>query len=137
MIKLFSPLSRRLRNRKGFTIIELLVVVVIIALLVAIATPLYVDARQRARQTAHDANAKILKGAAVMFIMENPSTAAIWAPFANQKATEVAGSLAPHDQWAKYVEVFPENPLVNDGSYVVEINEDGGFTVSPDVGAYE
>ena len=137
MIK-FSSLSSLKRNRKGFTIIELMVVVLIIALLVAIAAPLYADVRLQTRKTAHDANVRTLKSAATLFVMANPSASAIWAPFANQKASEVAGSLATHDRWGRYVEVWPENPMVVGGTYVVEIDGgSGAVTVSPGAGAYE
>ena len=52
---------RKLFNRGGFTIIEVLTVCVIIGVIVAIAIPLYNDARTQARQTAHNANVRQLE----------------------------------------------------------------------------
>lgn len=49
---------RRLLNRKGFTLIELIVVVLILGILAAIAMVGYANITDRANQTAVEANAK-------------------------------------------------------------------------------
>ena len=54
---------RRTRNQKGFTIMELLIVIVIIGILIAIAVPAYQNFRDRARLTACQANRRTIKSA--------------------------------------------------------------------------
>lgn len=45
-------MNRVFRNQKGFTLIELVMVIVILAVLGAVAIPIYVDLRQEARDAA-------------------------------------------------------------------------------------
>lgn len=120
------------KNQKGFTLVELLVVVVIIALLVAVSVPLYNQAQQRAREAAFNANVRTLKGAATMFMLDYPMTEAIWAPFAGQEAEPREG-LAVHDRWQLYLESWPEDSTRPGSTFVVEISRSGRITVSPDV----
>ncbi|HEY3373848.1 MAG TPA: type II secretion system protein [Candidatus Aquicultor sp.] len=54
---------RNIRNEKGFTLIELMVVILIIGILVAIAVPVFNSARQSAYQRTCQANLRTLDGA--------------------------------------------------------------------------
>lgn len=51
-----SPRGRTDRDQRGFTLIELMVVVLIIAILLAIAIPTYLGARERANDRAVQSN---------------------------------------------------------------------------------
>lgn len=53
----------RMRNEKGFTLIELMVVVLIIAILIAIAVPVFNVARSNAQRRTCQANLRTLDGA--------------------------------------------------------------------------
>ncbi len=57
------------RNRKGFTLAELLIVVAIIAVLVAIAVPLFVGALDDAEKRVGEANCRAVRAAAVKSIL--------------------------------------------------------------------
>ena len=56
-------------NKKGFTLAELLIVVAIIAVLVAIAIPIFTGAMEKARLGVHRSNARNLKSMAVAAIL--------------------------------------------------------------------
>lgn len=56
---MFMKLHERLRNKEdGFTLIELMVVVLIIAILIAVAIPTFLGARKRAQDRSSQSNAK-------------------------------------------------------------------------------
>jgi len=59
------------RNQKGFTLVELMVVVVIIGVLVAIAVPVYNSVTERAEKSACQANQRIIDSAVMQYQVEN------------------------------------------------------------------
>ncbi len=60
---------QRKNNKKGFTLAELLIVVAIIAVLVAIAVPLFVGALNNAKEAAEDANIRSLRSYGATYIL--------------------------------------------------------------------
>lgn len=55
-----------LKNKKGFTLIELIMVIVILAILAAVAVPRFIDLRVDARNTAAKGIASAIMGSATM-----------------------------------------------------------------------
>lgn len=66
-------MKKKVNNKKGFTLAELLVVLAILAVLVAIAIPLFTGAIGNAEQTAINANVRSIKSAALVQIMSDSS----------------------------------------------------------------
>ena len=61
-------------NKKGFTLAELLIVVAIIAVLTAIAIPIFNTQLEKSREETDIANLRSAKAAAVAYFLDNPSS---------------------------------------------------------------
>ena len=103
---MIGKISRLLKQRKGFTLVELMVVVVIIGILTAIAVPVYSNVTAKAAEAAHDANIRILQGAgqaAVMGGIDNDTWTGTeggsWEDYLAEWPTVPAGT---ENAWASY-----------------------------------
>lgn len=74
-------MTKKLSNKKGFTLAELLVVVAIIAVLVAVSIPIFSAQTKKANLATNQANARAAKAAAVSEVLGNgyDSTKTIYA----------------------------------------------------------
>lgn len=124
-----------LRNKKGFTLIELIIVIAILGILTALIVPNYIDARERAKESAFYVNIKRIEQAATMFILDYPNKSAVWSSFAGQKADktiEITDSNL-RDTWNLYFEEYPTDiTRGKDSTFTVDISANGDIKISPD-----
>ena len=115
---MLKALWRKLRQEEqGFTLVELVVVVVILGILAGVGIQQFGNVQERARQSAHEANVKVLTSAAQMYVLlegvpDNET---------DKKLTKENNKLVPY-----YLAEWPKSPW-GEGvtGYSVEIKKDG------------
>ena len=120
------------KKRKGFTLIELIVVIVILGILILVLVPSVMTAKNKAESVAYDLTVKKLHDAAVLFTIDYPNTKATWSSHDGgtkaDKGKEItSGNL--HEAWYKYLDEWPKDPRDKNKTFIVEIYEDGRIEV--------
>jgi prepilin-type N-terminal cleavage/methylation domain-containing protein len=114
---------RMFRKDEGFTLVELMVVVLIIGILVAIAIPVFNAASDSARLRTCMSNQRTIEGAVQQYVAADP----------NNNEGQCAGVVAAGNEIMDhaYIKTAPECPGQNGGTYSL----DNSGTVDGDQGA--
>lgn len=118
---MFKYIRKWLKNQKGFTLVELMVVVVIIGILVGIAVPSYNKVTKTAEKTACEANMRAVMGAIQVIKFENINS---------ETPDELGGPLNENHPLMvkKYFTELPTCPA--GGNYTIGIEADGTVTIT-------
>jgi len=115
----------KLLNKKGFTLVELIVVIAVLGILAGIAVPRYSGIQDRARTRADEANLKILNNAIEIYYAENgtyPSEDDITS-FKSDMANYLPNDGIPAVQTSGYYFIYDKDAS---GNKVVYRNTDAG-----------
>ena len=97
-------LVNKQRNKKGFTLIELIVVIAILGILALIAVPRLIGTTDRARNSTHNANVRLIEGAVSLYEAQEGTTPP------NVGALVSGG----------YLNAVPANPIVGGLAYTID-----------------
>lgn len=118
---MLRKIRKLLKKQEGFTLVELMIVVVILGILAGIGVQQYGNIQERARQAADDANKKVLTNAANMWLIMNGGFDGATMTFPEDATDPDNNNALVPD----YVEKWPTVPGSNEEYYVVTITKTG------------
>ncbi|WP_313342854.1 type II secretion system protein [Sedimentibacter sp.] len=68
---------KKLKSKKGFTLIELVVVLAVLGIIMAIAVPRFMEVQENAKEKADEATIEMLAKAAELYYVQNNTTNSI------------------------------------------------------------
>lgn len=119
---MLKKLRKMLKKQEGFTLVELMIVVVILGILAGIGVQQYANVQQRAKEAADNANRKVLTNATNMWLILGPGL--------DEKVVNDEGDyeVTKEDLVPWYLDEWPDYPLNEEESYTVTVKTTGDST---------
>jgi general secretion pathway protein G len=113
----------RTKSRKGFTLVEILIVVIILGILAAIVIPQFTNASEDARKSNMRSQLQTLRSQVELYKLQHRDTAPTLAGFwtaLTTKTDDTGTASAAADAFGPYMQDVAVNPLTNSSSVVAE-----------------
>ena len=123
-------MSARKRTEQGFTLVEILIVVVILGILAAIVIPQFTSASQLARASSLQSQLQTLRSQLELYQIQHnavyPTLAQMWGNLTGQ--TDQAG--AAGTDFGPYLQQNPVNPFTNGSGRAADNSSDWQYTAA-------
>ena len=111
------------KSRRGFTLVEILIVVIILGILAAIVIPQFTNASNDARNNSVASTLQTLRSQIELFKIQHndtpPAAANLVALLTGKSSTtETSTNTATGTAFGPYVQTFPTNPVVGSSAVV-------------------
>lgn len=114
-------MNKKCKSKKGFTFVEIIISIAIVAILIAVAIPAYKAIKMSAERTAHNANVDQISSVALLYFNEFPDK------------HDVTSETLFKEGYLKNDVKVPSSIAQNGSTiYTVKIDANGVITVSPD-----
>jgi len=107
---MLKKLRKMLKKQEGFTLVELMIVVVILGILAGIGVQQYANVQQRAKKAADEANRKVLTNATNM-----------WLILGSAPTDAGRTSVTENELVGQYLDEWPDYPLDEKYRYTVTV----------------
>jgi len=105
------------RNKRGFTLVEILIVVIILGILAAIVIPQFTNASSTARTNSVQATLQTIRSQIELYKIQHndtpPTVTSLWSALTS--ASDTTGNLSTVNGgvfvWGPYLQAVPSNPL--------------------------
>ncbi|WP_461360555.1 type IV pilin protein [Candidatus Darwinibacter acetoxidans] len=112
---MLKKLRKMLKKQEGFTLVELMIVVVILGILAGIGVQQYANVQERAKKAADEANQKVLTNATHMWLILGSGL--------DEKEVDAEGAfeVTEEDLVPQYLDDWPDYPLNEKERYIVKV----------------
>lgn len=121
---MLKKIRQMLKGQEGFTLVELMIVVVILGILAGIGVQQYGNIQQRAKEAADAANRKVLTNATNMMLMLDGISEDDFKDSNELRITKKDTEEEPNKLVPQYLDEWPDNPMGDDYWVVVTREED-------------
>ena len=125
-------MSQRKRTSGGFTLVEILIVVVILGILAAIVVPQFTSASESARSSSMSSTLQTIRSQLELYQVQHngdyPTLAQMWGNLTSE--TDIDGATDGTDDYGPYLQKAPNNPFTNASTVAADNSGDWMYTAA-------